>query len=1282
MQFLLLLRKIFFTIISLTVLMGSILNAATLRFSRSITWSEKQNVEKNGALFPHYLSFYSADQSANTNWLPYWNENIRLNTKAKNVSVSIQNIRFTSAFSSIQNQASLLKLQNLDLKFFTGTEQGKSVVSVHFLPVSNEKGSSLSIIQSFDIVVEYENEAAPALLAKKPFASNSVLANGEWYKIAVTQTGFHKIDALFLAAAGINVAAVDPRTIKIYGNGPGLIAQRNSDPRIDDLKENPVIVSGESDGVFNDNDYLLFYGKSQFDVWQQNGNTVTREKNIYSDTTYYFLTFNQGAGKRITKQSSSPTPNSTETQHIFCFAHEADLVNIGRTGKQFLGEAFDKTPEKSFTVNIDGFIPAEPVQIASAVAARSYISAPAFDLRINGNVVINHTMSTVGTGYESPYFDNSGIRTASFTPTSSQVTLTYRYNMPPGGSTGWLDFFELNTRANISWYGNQVLYRVLPTATPGNTAYTISNTSGNPRIFNVTDPTDVQELLVNNAGNQSTVVSNATTLCELAGFNDASAFYTPASAWRIKNQNLHGLAQADVLYITPSVFYNEALRLAAFHKDRGYTVHVVNLADIYNEFSGGAQDISAIRDFIRMFYKRSVSQSDRIKYVTLFGRSSYDYKYRVPGNSNFVPTFQSNESSSPISSYCSDDFYGLLDDGEGKWDLTGDTKELLDVGIGRLPISNDKEAANAVNKIINYHRPDRMGSWRNKVVFVSDDEDSNIHQDDANEMADRLLNNSKNYNIQKIWIDAYREQVIAGGQRYPEAQKAISDAVQKGCFIVNYTGHGGELGWAAERILTIEDITSWTNINHLPLFVTATCEFSRFDDPARISAGELTFLSTTGGTIGLFTTVRLVNASSNTVLNKAFYSNSGLDSASKINPLPMGEIMRRTKNDYLGFDRNERNFTLLGDAVMTLAYPKYNVVTSTINSKPVNNVTDTLKALSKVTITGAVKDINGNVISDFNGEVIPTVYDKTATYQTLVNNPSSNPVMQFKVQNNIIYSGSATVNNGIFTFSFIVPKDIAYQVGPGKISYYAYNTQKDANGFNEDFVVGGTADSAASDLVGPEIKLYMNDDKFVFGGMTGQNPLFIARLYDINGINTIGKGIGRELSLTIDNDLTKATPVNDYYQARKDSYMEGEVQYQLKNLEAGKHTATLKAWDTYNNPNESTLEFVVASNENMALQHVLNYPNPFTTNTTFHFDHNKSGENLTVLIQVYTISGKLAKSLSTEISAATSHFSDLKWDGLDDYGDKLGKGVYIYKVKVKSATGKSAEATQKLVILN
>lgn len=1280
MQFLLRIRNKFFLVLVLVALIAPISEASTLVIRKSISWTELENATIEGQQFSSIVTFPMALLKAKNNYLPFWAENIRLNKKAVIRNVTIANIQYGNfkKLNAVQNQD---KVTGPNVQFTQFTEDDKAVASVIFCPLSNN-GGAISPITSFDVVITYDEVTTS--LAKKAFVSNSLLAQGNWFKLGVTKTGFHRIDKAYLEGLGIDLGSLDPRTLKIYGYGAGVLAQPVSAARFDDLVENTIIVNGESDGKFDAGDVLLFYARSQFDVWKNVSGFIQREKNIYSDTTYYYLTFGQTNGLRVTKQASQPAAVNTENTHIFCHAHEQELTNVGRTGRQFVGEAFDRLPSQQFSLYIDGLQTTESLKMRSAVAARSFITASKFDISVNGGLIFSHAnIPTVGTSYDSYYFSNSGPVIIPFTSASSQLAITYTYNSPPGGAIGWLDFFEINAKAKMNWSATQTVYRVLAPTVAGATEYTISGLTGSSaRVFDVTNPTQITELITTTVGNQVSFINNTTDFREFTGISTGSSFWVPANFGKVANQNLHALTNVDALYITPVLFYNEALRLAAFHQSRGVNVKVVKTDEIYNEFSSGSQDITAIREFIRSVYNKGLSGGVKLKYVTIFGRASYDYKARINNNTNFVPTYQSVFSESPIGSYCSDDFYGLLEDGDGKWETGSDAKESLEIGIGRLPISNETEAAIAVDKIINYHKPDRMGDWRNKLVFIADDEDYRIHQVDANFMSSNVSANYPNLNVQKIWIDAYKQEVVAGGERYPSAQKAINDAVQKGCFIVNYTGHGGELGWAAERILTIEDINSWTNEKSLPLFITATCEFSRFDDPARVSAGELVFLNQRGGAIALFTTVRLVLAFSNTVLNTALYNRIGFDSLSKATPKSLGQIMKETKNDYASSDGNERNFTLLGDAVMSLAYPKYNVATTSINNKPMASVTDTLKALSKVTINGVVQDLAKQTISTYNGELQVVVYDKPETNKTLVNDPTSAPSMLFTMQNNIIYSGSASVVNGAFSFSFVVPKDISYDFGKGKISYYAFNQDVDANGNNSDFVVGGTSDSIVVDNVGPSISLFMDDYSFVNGGLTSENTLFIAKLFDENGINTIGRGVGRELSLVIDGDQSKAMPVNDYYKAKLNSYQEGEVRYKLNNLSVGKHTATLRAWDTHNKSSEMTTEFIVASSEAFALKHVLNYPNPFNNFTTFHFDHNRVGEVLTVMVQVYTISGKLVKTLSTQVSPANSHFDQLTWNGLDDYGDKLANGVYIYKVKVQGQSGKSVDATQKMVILN
>jgi hypothetical protein len=707
-------------------------------------------------------------------------------------------------------------------------------------------------------------------------------------------------------------------------------------------------------------------------------------------------------------------------------------------------------------------------------------------------------------------------------------------------------------------------------------------------------------------------------------------------------------------------------------------VKVVKTDEIYNEFSSGTQDISAIRDFMRMLYDRAGSdQSLMPQYLLLFGAASYDYKDRIPDNHNFVPTYESPASLNPIISFCTDDFFGCLDITEGGSMI--DNNDFLDVAIGRLPVRNVAEAQAMINKIMAYQSPASLGSWRNELCYVADDEDNNLHLIDAEKLYNYVNSNYPVYNISKIYLDAYTQVSTPGGNRYPDVKDDINRKIFSGVLMMNYIGHGGVNGWAHERVLDATDVSSWHNMNKLPLFVTATCEFSKYDDPGIYSVGEQVLLSPHGGGIALVTTVRLVFASANYTLNNAFHQFLFVPIGNRMPTI--GEVITKAKNSILltSDDANLRKFVLLGDPVVKLNYPTNIAVNNTVTGIR-SQIIDTLRALSKVTITGEVRDPNGNRMDNFNGIVYPTVFDKASTIQTLKNDPASN-IANFSLQKNIMYRGKASVTNGNFSFSFVVPKDISYTYGYGKISLYADNGNIDAHGYKDDVVVGGTADSFAVDNQGPLIKIYMNDEKFVFGGITDENPLLLVKLEDENGINTVGNGIGHDITGVLNQNTQNTYVLNEYYQAELDNYMKGEVRYPMSRLSEGKHTIKVKAWDVYNNSSEEYTEFIVSTSADLALAHVLNYPNPFTTSTKFQFEHNKPGQPLFVQVKIFTVSGKLVKTIQRDILSESYRVDDIHWDGRDDFGDRIGRGAYIYKVDVRAENGATAHKFEKLVIL-
>ncbi len=1261
-------------------------NEQKFEFKRNFVWNEYKNYQVGEIFFRQLLKLKDFDNSQQFENLPLFKE--VFNTKGNEiVSVSLEDEVYNQIDLIESKWAKILK-NNAIVKSQMAYEKGipKTVVSI--LPI-RLSGSKLELLQSANIVIRTRQNSNLLLKKKASYAANSVLSTGDWFKIGVVNSGVQKIDYNFLKQLGMNLEGLNPKKIRLYGNGAGMLAQPNSAFRFDDLEENNIWINGESDGKFNAGDYILFYGKSQKDNWiyDASANQYLRKKNIYSDTTYYFITVSSLNGARISTNPSSINYDTTITNYDFLAFVSDESKNLVKSGRNWVGKEFDReTTQQGMSVNVPFIVPNSEVKIRSSVVTRSFVPSQ-FNVSVDGNTVLTHIDGSVPSSYE--YYANSpNTQTATFKTSNTNISLIYDYNKPDPSSIGWINFIELCALNNLVYSGGSLIFSNSKSIKTSRFVRYSITTGQRLRLWDVSNqirPSEIVGSLDSDNGVYN-FTTNSDSLKTFVAF-DGNNFNVPVAVGKINNQNLHGMAAADNIIITHPSFINEANRLAGFHKQKqGLKAAVVNIQDIYNEFGSGAQDLSAIRDYLRMMYNK-FSVSERPRFVTLFGRASYDFKYRIAENTNFVPTYESDYSYDFTNSYNSDDYIALLDDNEGTWDSQNDADELLDMGVGRLPVKNIDEAKTLVDKIIHYEATESKGDWQNKLVFVGDDEDDNLHINQANLMANNIINKYHEYNVQKIFVDAYPEVTGAGGKRNIEAQSALVRSVQKGCLVFNYTGHGGEVGLSKKRILNTDDINSWSNYDALPLFMTATCEFSRFDDPSRNAAGEMTLLNPNGGGIALFTTVRLVYISENNALSNSFYNNLGIDSISQLSPQYFGDIMRRTKNGYQS--KNTRNFTLLGDPALPLAFPRYFVKTDSMNGKSITVFADTVKALSKVTISGRVTNESGNVMNDFNGFVYPTVFDKKTTYQTLQNNATS-PKVDFVMQNNIIYKGKATVNNGFFSFTFIVPKDISYQYGYGKISYYSNNDSLDANGYYEQFIVGGTADVVDKDTKGPDIKLFMNDKKFVNGGTTDENPLFIATLFDENGINTVGRGVGRDLAGTLirveeksADNATSAVILNDYYQASTNSYQSGEIKYNIKALSSGKkYTMKLRAFDVFNNSSESALDFVVESNAGLALQHVLNYPNPFVNHTTFHFDHNMANQPLTVQIQIFTISGKLIKTLSTDLLSAKSHFEDISWDGRDEYGDVIGKGVYIYKVKVKTPSSKVEEKFEKLVILN
>ena len=1114
--------------------------------------------------------------------------------------------------------------------------------------------------------------------SKDSYSSSSILSQGLWFKIAITSDGIYRIDYSKLKQLGLE----NPSNPRIFGNNTGQLSYYNDAPKPDDLKELSIFTSTGSDGVFNDGDYLLFFAKGT-GRWNYNPTTGTYDylHHNYSDTAFYFLTSGPISGKKIvtvTEPVQPATYNSSESDALFI--HELDIVNLIQSGREWFQEISTVHIDPGFT----DLVTSEDVKYNIRVAARA--SVPTIFRLYEGNslqksVQVDGVDLSDYTGTYAQITDSTGSIKPSSTSPVYDITF---YNNGEPGAHGWLDWITLQGRRSNSFYSSEMQYSDSKSVAPGRiTGFTIRSLSTNAQIWDVTDHLNVKQIQYSRNGENIAFKSATDTLKTYIAFTTDNAIVPLIKQTAVPNQDLHSSSPADMIVLTHPLFRAYAEELADIHlKNDGLISLIVTPEQIYNEFSGGIPDIVAIRNFLRMKYMKQKGSAHPLKYLLLFGDGSYENKTPPPNNPDFIPTYQSQNSNVVVSSFTSDDFYGLLGDGEGE----ADGKEAI--GIGRLPVSDTTQAGIVLSKIKRYLDPVNMGDWKNVICLSADDEDGNTHISDAEGLAVVINDSVPAYNIDKIYLDAFPQVTTVNGQSYPEVNKAINDRINSGCLIFNYTGHGNANGLAAERVVTTEDINSWKNGGKLPLFITATCEFSRFDDidinivtrqmTGKPSGGEMVLLNKGGGGIALMSTTRVVYSGPNYDLNRNIFS-CAFNHDELGNPLGFGDIIKIAKNNS-GAGPNKRNFTLLGDPALKLAYPYHGrVITDSLNNVSVNDKIDSLKALSLITITGHIEDPLGNTLNTFNGVVSPIIYDKPSKIKTLANDGGES--MTFNLRNNILFSGKTMAKNGRFRFTFIVSRDINYSFGSGKISYYANDDKADMNGSFNDIIVGGFIKSIPVDNEGPNIKLFMNDTLFRDGGLTDSDPRLFAIINDQAGINTTGSGIGHDLTGFLDNDPDRSFVLNSYFKNDFDNYMRGTINYALSGLSEGSHSVTVKAWDNLNNSSEKTISFRVVTGGKFVLRNLINYPNPFFDKTNISLEHNRPDNELSVMINIFNIDGRIIKIIRTKVESTGYNLPPVVWDGNDEGGRKVAGGIYPYTVTIITGNGETARSSGRMIIL-
>lgn len=1095
------------------------------------------------------------------------------------------------------------------------------------------------------------------------YASESVLNSGKWVKIQVAEDGIYKLTAADLKKMGFS----NLDKVAVYGYGGWPLDEDFSTTYIDDVPEV---------AVWRGADYLLFYGKGPR-KWEYSSSdkSFIHTNNPYSNYGYYFVTEKETTGRTMEKAASAAGATLQVTTFDDYVLHEEELVSVNSSGRELYGESFTSTLSRDFTISVPGITNDE------GKATLSFISRGngTITMNVDGNALISGSVSVPSDEYE---VARELYRERAWMADKGEIVKVNIGYSTTGHKNVHLNYFRLQMKRQLKVYDNYTFFRSL--SARGNASrFVIQGADASTLVFDVTDGVNPQQMETSLNGTELSFSIPASASLREFVVVKPSQIKAPVTVGEVANQNLHALPQQDMIIIAQPNFTTQAERLAEAHRTKdNLTVRVVTPESIYNEFSSGTPDATAYRRFMKMFYDRKTSEADAPKYLLLFGDGSFDNRkltsaWKSVDMSNMLLTYQT-ENSLSSQSYVIDDYFGFLDDADNKKSLQN---KKLCLGIGRFPIRTVEQATQMVDKVISYMENKNTGSWKNNLCFMADDGSNTDgfmteHMEFADQLAGYVESEHPEFLVNKLYYDAYKKDMTAG--TYPDVRSGLQKLLKDGLLLFNYTGHGGTTALSDEKVLTQTDINQFT-YTHLPVWVTATCDFTRFDD-LNTSAGEDVFLNKSSGGIALFTTVRVAYSRPNfpindNVIRNLFERNNGRRRT-------LGEVMQATKNTLSSVYK--LGFCLIGDPAVKMAYPEFGMKVTTVNGQSVDGNSISFKALEKITVEGEVLDVSGQLVTDFTGIVNPTVKDSKVTVTCLKNsNKDDSPAFTFTDYPNTIFIGNDSVRNGKFSFTFTVPKDISYSNLQGKMNLYAVDTESgnEAQGNFDNFIVGGTSDTAETDTIGPEIRaLYLNDTTFVDGGQVNTTPYFVAELWDKSGVNITGSSVGHDMMLVIDESTVLSYNLNSYYELLPGEDGTGIVKFPIPALEPGKHTAEFWVWDILNNSTVRTFTFEVVEGLKPFLFDVIATPGIAREQVTFHLMHNRPESRMRVGIMVYDLAGRqLWKHEESGTSGLFENYT-VSWD-LTSGGVRMRPGVYIYRAAISTDNSKDATKARKFIIL-
>jgi hypothetical protein len=1100
----------------------------------------------------------------------------------------------------------------------------------------------------------------------KVSATNSVLATGSWIKFEAPEEGIYKIDRAMLETFGFDPSSIDPRTIKIYNNGGKVLPENADFSRPIDLIENAIQVLGESDGKFDDNDYILFYGRgTTFREYDSDSKTIKKFKHPFSDKNFYWITFGGENGKRIQNKSSFNGPADLEQSSTEAFIDfEVDKISLAKSGRQFFGDDYSQSiSTRTYLNKLDGRISSQPIHYKFR-----FINAS--DQGANLNVSENSTtiFSKFLAGYSTSYtFGKAYIETTLFNGvlTDNRSALKFNFNPSSVSTIGYLDYFEIAYERELKSFNNNIIFFSIDT-TAVIEYYLYGFPSTNIRVFDITEFDNVKlvtDHVVLSGGDCRfrAIESKDSTTKYIAVGNDN--FLTPIDPVVVENSNLRGISDGTkFIIISHEEFLEQAERLKTYRENEAQiplSTTVVNVETIYNEFSGGILDVSSIRDFLKYAFDNWQTKPE---YFLLFGKGTYDYKDVEGFGDNFVPTWQTEESLQLIfgkDSYTSDDFFARLDGA----DL------IPDLAFGRITSRNKTEAKNYIDKIIYYENSSEKGIWRNLITLIADDGftstsyEGSLHTAPSEQLANIIIPPS--FDIKKIYAADYPVVITGNGRRKPTVNEDILNTMNKGTLLVNYVGHGNPELWAHEFIFERSVAIPELENNKYFFLCAATCDFGYYDIPNFQSGAEELMFTPDAGAIATFNSARLVFAGQNNSLNFVLMGNLLELPREELNlSVPLGYSVFKTKMSRYGV--NDQKFHLLGDPTLRLLIPQYYGSIDSLNGQPFEDLVQ-IKALSDTRIAGSVLNPDSSKWNDYNGEGILTVYDSERI--KLLEEINNYPMI---IPGGVIFKGRVSVINGEFNAQFVVPKDIIYENKNGKILFYFLNSTSDGLAFSNQIIVGGTDTTAVNDGEGPEIEIFFDDASYYNAYLVGPDPDLIVKLSDETGLNVTGTGVGHKLEGILNEDEGNPIDFTEFFTGELDAGgKRGEVNYQFTKLNEGDYLLDIKAWDVFNNFSSETTNFTVVSTDDLVIRDVYNYPNPFKSNTTFTFQQNLN-RPIDVKIKVYTIAGRMIKEV--EQKNINQKFVKINWDGRDEDGDWLANGTYLYKLIVKTTDGDYSES--------